>query len=166
MTGGFQANYPGLLVLDCLGRVRCVKAEPHAVASRALTSGHGQRGGSYQRGRGRTRAAIGTGRTAVRRAISGHNPGNAGSLTALADRLPQVRSYTSPCSTFKLQYGINRWATRRDTEAPAGQAWPKSAAAPCGCCLPCPLRKVEVPLSNELDTPTSCRQAALAPTGR
>ena len=59
-------------LLHCLGRVRRVKAKPHAVASRALTRRPRPEGWQLSR---RTRedqgTAISADRTAVRRAISG-----------------------------------------------------------------------------------------------
>jgi hypothetical protein len=58
-------------LLDCLGRVRCVKAKPHAVASRALTQRPRPEGRQLSRRTGEDQnAAISSGRTTARRAIS------------------------------------------------------------------------------------------------
>jgi len=57
-VGGSGRVVPSFSLLDCLGRVRRVKAKLHAVASRALTRQHGPRDGSYRGGRGKTRARL------------------------------------------------------------------------------------------------------------
>ncbi len=58
-------------LLDCLGWVRRVKAVPHAVAARALTRRPRPEGRQLSRRMGEEQGtAMGTGRTAVRRAIS------------------------------------------------------------------------------------------------
>ena len=58
-------------LLDCLDRVRRIKAEPHAVASRALTLRPRPEGRQLSRRTGKDQAAaINAGRTTTRRAIS------------------------------------------------------------------------------------------------
>jgi hypothetical protein len=66
----FSISRSSSSLLDCLGRVRRVKAKPHAVASRALNGGHGPRDGSYRGVRGGQGTGISAGRTTVRHAIS------------------------------------------------------------------------------------------------
>jgi hypothetical protein len=59
-------------LLDCLGRVRRVKAKPHTVAARALTRRPRPEGWQLSRRTGEEQGtATSAGRTAVRRAISG-----------------------------------------------------------------------------------------------
>ena len=74
-------------LLDCLGRVRRVKAKPHAVASRALTQRPRPEGRQLSRRTGDDQdAAISSGRTTARRAISGPlTPVTRGLSRALAD---------------------------------------------------------------------------------
>ncbi len=70
-VGGDNGGGPSSSLPDCLGRVRRVKAKPHAVASRALTQRPRPEGWQLSRRTGEDRdAAISAGRTAVRRAIS------------------------------------------------------------------------------------------------
>ena len=78
-------------LLDCLGRVRRVKAEPYAVASRALTRRPRPEGQQLSRRTGEDQdAAISGGRTAVRRAISGPlTPVTSGLSRSLADTPPR-----------------------------------------------------------------------------
>jgi hypothetical protein len=80
---------PSTSLLDCLGHDRRVKAEPHAVASRALTQRPRPEGRQLSRRTGEDQGtAISPGRTAVRRAISGPlNPVTKGLSRSLADSL-------------------------------------------------------------------------------
>ena len=78
-------------LLDCLGRVRRVKAKPHAVASRALTRRPRPEGRQLSRRTGEDQGtAISPDWTAVRRAISGPlTPVTSGLSRSLADTLPR-----------------------------------------------------------------------------
>ena len=65
-ASGARRTAPSSSLLDCLGRVRRVKAKPHAVASRALTRRPRSEGGQLSRRTGEDQdAATGAGRAAV-----------------------------------------------------------------------------------------------------
>jgi hypothetical protein len=78
-------------LLDCLGRVRRVKAKPHPVAPRALTQRPRPEGRQLSRRTGEDQgAAVSPDRTAVRRAISGPlTPVTSGLSRSLADTPPR-----------------------------------------------------------------------------
>jgi hypothetical protein len=89
-------------LLDCLGRIRRVKAKPHAVASRALTRRPRPEGRQLSRRTGEDQGpAIRTGRIAVRRAISVPlTPVTSGLSRSLADTSPRRSGcVTGPDST-------------------------------------------------------------------
>jgi hypothetical protein len=93
---------PSSSLLDCPGRVRRVKAKPHAVASRALTRRPQPEGWQLSRRTGEDQGmATSTGRTAVRRAISGPlTPVTSGLSRSLADTLPRRSGHvTGPDGT-------------------------------------------------------------------
>jgi hypothetical protein len=89
--GAFKLVVPSPSPLDCLGRVRRVKAKPHAVASRALTRRPRPEGRQLSRRTGEEQGtAISAGRTPVRRAISGPlTPVTSGLSRSLADAPPR-----------------------------------------------------------------------------
>ena len=93
---------PSSSLLDCLGRVRRVKAKPHAVASRALTRRPRPEGWQLSRRTGEDRgAAISAGWTAARRAISGPlTPVTRGLSRSSADTPPRRSGHvTGPDGT-------------------------------------------------------------------
>ena len=132
-------------LLDCLGRVRRVKAKPHAVASRALTRRPRPEGWQLSRRTGEDQGtAISAGRTAVRRAISGPlTPVTSGLSRSLADTPPRRSGHvTGPDGTdsqadsakCRFKYPLGRtdscstWAAGSVTSAerarPAGSSCP------------------------------------------
>ena len=100
-------------LLDCLGRIRRVKAKPHAVASRALTRRPPPEGWQLSR---RTRkdqgTAISADRTAVRRAISGPLTPVTSGLSRLSHgltgRCGTMASLPDPGRTLTCEYGLRR----------------------------------------------------------
>ena len=72
-SGCVKTWLPSSSLLDCLGRVRRVKAKPHAVASRALTRRPRPEGRQLSRRTGEDQdTAISAGRTAVAGPLAGH----------------------------------------------------------------------------------------------
>jgi hypothetical protein len=101
-VGGSVRVGPSTPMLDCLGHDRRVKAKPHAVASRALTQRLRPEGRQLSRRTGQDQGtAISTGRTAVRRAISGPlTPVTKGLSRSLADTPPRRSEHvTGPDGT-------------------------------------------------------------------
>jgi len=101
-VGGSGRVVPSFSLLDCLGRVRRVKAKPHAVASRALTRRPRPEGRQLSRRTGKDQAAaISAGRTTIRRAISVPlTPVTSGLSRSLADTPPRRSGHvTGPDGT-------------------------------------------------------------------
>ena len=93
---------PSSSLPDCLGRVRCVKAKPHAVASRALTQRPRPERRQLSRRTGEDQgAAIRADRNSVCRAISGPlTPVTRGLSRSLADTPPRRSGHvTGPDGT-------------------------------------------------------------------
>ena len=117
---------------DCLGRVRRVKAKPHAVASRALTRQPRPEGRQLSRRTGEDQGtAIRAGRTAVRRAISGPlTPVTSGLSRSLADTpLRRSGNVTGPDGTASQADSAGSIpGTRSTAKAPGEQGHPPGVA--------------------------------------
>jgi hypothetical protein len=125
---------PPSFLRDCLGRVRRVKAKPHAVASRALTQRPRPERSQLSRRTGEDQGtANGAGEAAVRRAISGPlTPVKSGLSRSLADT-PNRRSghVTGPDGTDSQADSASSILVTRSSREDAGQRL-IFEAGPCG----------------------------------
>ena len=118
---------PSSSLLDCLGRVRCVKAKPHAVASRALTQRPRPERRQLSRRTGEDQgAAIRADRNSVCRAISGPlTPVTRGLSRSLADTPPRRSGrVTGPDGT--ASQADSAGSTSRPVHWEPGRRWPSS----------------------------------------
>jgi len=146
---------PSSSLLDCLGRVRRVKAKSHAVASRALTRQPRPEGWQLSRRPGEDQsAAISAGRTMVRRAISVPlAPVTSGLSRSLADTPPRRSGHVtgSDGTDSQADSAGSIPVTRSNTKAQVRTTAPEPG--PCCFTAATAFRAISVQLSSGDERP-------------